>query len=448
MHASPGRTSLGDFTLRIVVILLLVVTALAAWRLRDALMLTFLAAIVAIALHVPVRRLERIGFSRGASVLVTFAGLIAVAVLLIALIVPVFVKQVSSLVDELPNAFDQARDEYDTQASHHDWLPKVDWDQITKGSASDFILKQTGNLSRNIFPFLTGIGGVLANLVVVVFISLFFIISPANYLEALLTLVPRGYRPRALEIFQELGRTLQRWFIGQLISMTLLGMMITFVAGVILGLPNPIALGVFAGLLEFIPNFGSLISVCLAILIALADDPGLVPWVILAYFVTQQVQSNLIMPRIMSRQLSIPAAAILIAQVIFAALFGFLGLLLAMPLAVVIMVLIREIYVFDILNTRPAQIETHVRADGSVFQSVTLDRYRPEALSPGEAAKLFAQGKDPFEDDDRQIVEIVTPPSPALEQAARGQQAVWLAILTLAAAQALALVRSLLSKSE
>jgi hypothetical protein len=261
-----------------------------------------------------------------------------------------------------------------------------------------------------------------------------------------LILVPGSYRPRALLILEQLGQIIQRWFIGQLISMTMLGSLITFITGVVLGLPNPLALGMIAGLMEFIPNIGSIISVIPAILVALAEDPALAPWTILAYIATQQIQSNLIMPRIMSRQIALPAATVLIAQVIAAALFGFMGLLLALPLAIVVMVLVRELYVFDVLNTRSAQIETHARPDGSKFHVVTSERYRPEQLSPGEAARLLARGENPFEFGDNQVIEIVTPPSPVLEQAARGQQAVWIALLALVAAQALALVRTLLSR--
>jgi hypothetical protein len=79
---------------------------------------------------------------------------------------------------------------------------------------------------------------------------------------------------------------------------------------------------------------------------------------------------------------------------------------------------------------------------------VTVDVYRPEQLSPGQAAQGRAEGRDLFTADEGQVVQIITPPSPALEQAARGQQAVWVAILALTVAQALALVRSLLDRGE
>lgn len=437
--------SLGEYTLRIIVTALVIILLLAIWKLRDALLLTFFAIIVAIVLQVPARRLQQVGLSRGLSILVSLLGLISLFVLLVVLIAPVFVAQVSDLIDGLPDTFDSARDEYDRLALENDWLPEIDWDNVAEGDAADFAVEQAGNLSRNIFPFLTGLGGALTSTLFVLLIALFFMTEPTNYLGGLLALVPADYRPRALEIMLLLGDTLRRWFVGQLISMTLSGILIAFATGVVLGLPNAVALGVIAGLMEFIPNFGSIISVIPAVLIALTEDPLLVPVVIVTYLVVQQVQSNLIMPRIMSRQINIPSAAVLIAQIMFAALFGFMGLLLALPLAVLVVVLVREVYVLDVLNTRAAHIEIVAQSDGLKSMMVRTEVHRPPTLTPGAAAQLRAQGQDLSDYQPDQIVEILTAPSPELERVARGQQAVWLAVLTLALAQGLALVRSLLN---
>jgi predicted PurR-regulated permease PerM len=397
-------------------------------------------------LHVPVRRLQRLGISRSLSIGLSLVGTLVLIVLLLVLIVPVFVRQVADLGEQLPDFLDSAQEEYNQLAADNNWMPKIYWNQVTEGDISDFVLEQAGDFSRQIFPFLGGVGGAITNLAFVFFIAIFLIAEPADYLAGLLTLMPRDYRPRAFEIFQMLGQMLQRWFVGQLISMVMSGILITFITGVILGLPNAVALGVVSGLMEFIPNFGSISRVIPAVIIALAEDPVLVPFNILAYLTAQQIQSNVIMPRIMSRQISIPAASILIAQIIGAALFGFLGVLLALPMAIVVMVLVREMYVYDLLNARAAELVTQMRPDGTTFVAVSVDVYRPEQLTPGQAALIQAEGRDPFAAEQGEIIQIITPPSPALEQTARSQQAVWAAILVLTVAQGLALVRSLLGE--
>ena len=446
MQPVTERLTLGDWTLRVFVALLLGTMFVAFWTLRDIFLLTFLAIILAIVLQVPARRLQRFGLSRGLSIGVALVGTVVILVALLVVIVPVMASQVSDLVDKLPAFIDSAQVQYDTQAAKIDWLPKVEWDTVTDGDVKDFVINQAAKLTRNIFPFLSGLGGAITSTVFTFFIAVFFVTEPASYLEGLLTLVPRGYRPRALEIFEHLATMLQRWFVGQLISMTMSGTLIALVTGLVLGLPNAAALGVISGLMEFIPNFGSIIAVVPAVIIALSKDPILVPFTVLAYLVVQQVQSNVIMPRIMSRQISIPAATILVAQIVGAALFGFMGVLLALPLAIVVMVLVREIYVHDMLNARGAHLVTQARPDGTNFTLVTSDVYRPEVLSPGAAALGRAEGRDLFAAEEGQIVEIVTPASPALEGMARGQQAVWLAILALTVAQGLALLRALLGR--
>lgn len=437
--------SLGEWAVRVAIVVLVVALFAGLWAVRNSLMLIFLAVIVALALQVPVHRFERMGVRRGVALLITLVLVLFFVGLLGVLLVSTFVEQMQQLIDQLPDTFDTVRNEYERLSNRYDVLPEIDWDALLEGNSADWLSAQLTNLPGNIFPFVSGVSGLIANVLFILIIALFFVGDPTNYLDGALTLVPQGYRPRALEILVQLAGTLRAWFVGQLISMLMLGTMITFVNAVIIDLPNPLALGVLAGIMEFVPNIGSIISVIPAILVALADDPAKVALVIAAYIVTQQIQSNLIMPRIMTRQIEMPAGVVLSAQVVAASLFGFIGLLLALPLAVLVKVLVRELYVYDVLNSRMARVLTQRRPDGRVTAVVVSEPYRPEQLSPGEAARLQAEGYDPFTAATGQTVEIVTPPSPALERAARGQQAIWVAVFTLVLAQALALVRTLLT---
>lgn len=432
---------MGDWVLRVTFVLMVIALFIGLWTVRNALMLIFLAVIVALALHVPVHRFERLGMGRGLAVLTTLILVALVGGLMGVLLVSTFVEQTDQLIDQLPDAFDQARSEYDRLADQYG-LPEIDWDALLSGEGADLLEEQFRKVPGTLFPFVSGLGGLIANILFILVIALFFVSDPTNYLEGMLTLVPQGYRPRALEILVDLAATLRAWFVGQLISMLTLGGAITVVNAFVLDLPSPVALGMIAGIMEFIPNIGSIISVIPAILFALADVPAKVPLVILAYVVTQQIQSNLVMPRIMRRQIEMPSAVVLSAQVVASVLFGFIGLLLALPLAVLVKVLVRELYVYDVLNSRTARVLTQRRPDGRLSAVVVSEPYRPQQLSPGEAARLQAEGYDLFSGPAGQTVEIITPPSPALEQAARGQQAVWVAVFALVLAQMLALIRS------
>lgn len=440
-----GRMSLAEWAVRVAFAVLVVVLFIGLWSVRNAVMQIFLALIVALALQAPVHRLERMGLPRGIALLITLLLVLVIGVLLSILLVSTVVEQVQELLNQLPDTLDQVQAEYDRLSSKHGVLPEIDWDALREGQSENWLSEQVGAISGQIFPFVSGVSGLIANFLFILFIALFFVSDPTNYLDGTLTLVPQGYRPRALEILVELAATLRAWFVGQVISMLMAGALITFLNAVIINIPSAVALGALSGIMEFVPNFGALVSVSVAILVTLADDPAKIPLVIIGYLVVQQIQSNLIMPRIMRRQIDMPAAVVLSAQVIAASLFGFIGLLLALPLAVLVKVLLRELYVYDFLNSRTARVLTQQRADGRVAAVVVSEPYRPEQLSPGEAARLQAEGYDLFANHPGQTVEIVTPPSPALEQAARGQQAIWVALFTLVLAQGLALIRSLVS---
>jgi predicted PurR-regulated permease PerM len=125
-----------------------------------------------------------------------------------------------------------------------------------------------------------------------------------------------------------------------------------------LGVPAPLAQGVLAGLLNFIPNLGPTLSVILPMGIASLDGPWKPILVFVLYFFIQQIESSLLTPYIMSRQVSLLPALTLLAQVFFASFFGFAGLVLALPLSVVTMIWIRNVLIEDVLNNwrKPPQI--------------------------------------------------------------------------------------------
>jgi predicted PurR-regulated permease PerM len=119
-----------------------------------------------------------------------------------------------------------------------------------------------------------------------------------------------------------------------------------------LGVPLPLANGIFAGLLTFLPNIGAALSVVPPIAISLLDVDA--PWkpiaVLVLYFVVQQVETNLLTPYVMAQQVSLLPAVTLMSQVFFATFFGFLGLLLALPLTVVGQVWLQEVLIKDVLD--------------------------------------------------------------------------------------------------
>jgi predicted PurR-regulated permease PerM len=151
----------------------------------------------------------------------------------------------------------------------------------------------------------------------------------------------------------------------------------------VLQVPLALAHAVLAGLLNLIPNIGPGLSVIPPVTIALLDSPLKAGFVLILYFLIQQFESNLLTPYVMAQQVALLPAVTLIAQVFFATFFGFLGLLLALPLTVVAQVWIREALIKDILNQWSASPKTLAAIDSAIheeYESIEVAESRAEKL--------------------------------------------------------------------
>jgi predicted PurR-regulated permease PerM len=151
----------------------------------------------------------------------------------------------------------------------------------------------------------------------------------------------------------------------------------------VLQVPLALAHAVVAGLLNLIPNIGPGLSVIPPMTIALLDSPLKSGFVLILYFLIQQFESNILTPYVMAQQVSLLPAVTLIAQVFFATFFGFLGLLLALPLTVVAQVWIREVLIKDILNqwhTSPRNLTAIDSAIHEEYESIGVRQDKPESL--------------------------------------------------------------------
>lgn len=173
---------------------------------------------------------------------------------------------------------------------------------------------------------------------------------------------PLARRARVTTILSTIGRQLQWWFVGQLLSMISIGLL-TMLGLTILGVPLAITLGILAGLLNFIPNFGPILAAAPAVLVAFAPhgdqtqlNPALAGYTILLYITIQMLEGWVITPFFQKRAVELPPALIVISQVIFALLLGPIGLVLATPMLAATLVIVRMVYIEDILGDRPVGV--------------------------------------------------------------------------------------------
>ncbi len=207
-------------------------------------------------------------------------------------------------------------------------------------------------LATQAFGVISTTFGVLADIYIVFFLALFLAAQPQLYVDGLVGLVPPAGRKRTRHILDKLNEALLGWLGGTLLSMAIVGVL----SGLglwLLGVRLAGILALFAALITFIPNLGPILALVPALLFALLDGPQQALYVGLLYVGIQAVESNVITPIIQKRLNDIPPALLLLMQIIVGLFAGTLGLVLAAPLLVILMVLVKTIYQEDILGDEP-----------------------------------------------------------------------------------------------
>jgi predicted PurR-regulated permease PerM len=155
-----------------------------------------------------------------------------------------------------------------------------------------------------------------------------------------------------------------------LIQMATIGV-VSFIGLMILGVPLALANALLAGLLEFIPNIGPILSVIPPMAVAVLADPWKPVAVLALYLLIQQFEAYLLVPFVMRRQVSLLPAFTLLSVVIFGTFFGFLGVFLSVPLVIVVKIWVNEVLIKDVLNNWHKPEKENSLQDASITNSET-----------------------------------------------------------------------------
>lgn len=240
--------------------------------------------------------------------------------------------QITDLTKTLPSTVNNAKAKLATTPLGQQILEKTGSDEVSN-KAYKFISS-----------FFNSTFGVFGDVYVVLFLGIFFTFSPKTYINGFISLMPPAAKPGAKSTIERLGYTLTKWLKGQIFAMFII-FTLTGIGLTILGVPMAIALALIAGLLNFIPNFGPLIAMVPAILIALTQSVNKAIIVAALYILVQILESNIITPSIQKKLINIPPALSILAQLFMGILTGGWGLVLATPLVAIVMVVVQEIYV-------------------------------------------------------------------------------------------------------
>jgi predicted PurR-regulated permease PerM len=332
------------------------------WVAHDLIFITFLGILFGLAVASGADFLERFHIPRGVGAVLVVVAFLGVLFGLGAWAAPTLRAQSSELQASLPQALERIEGWIDAHRSGFlgqliPAKPGTPEQPAVPGApppakapeALQGLSGQLGAVTRYLFSFLSSTVAVLGGLLLILFTAIYIGAEPRLYYKGLLHLFPHEARPRAGEVLGAIGASLRKWLVAQLIMMAVIGVA-TALGLSLLGVKAAIALGLIAGLLEFIPMLGPILSAVPGIAMAFLDSPQKALLVALVYWAIQFLEGHVLAPILMKRGVDLPPVITLIGLALMALVFGFLGMMVAVPVLAAVMVAIKMLYVEDVVG--------------------------------------------------------------------------------------------------
>jgi predicted PurR-regulated permease PerM len=314
---------------------------LTMWLLGSAVLPFILGAGVAYLLDPVADRLERSGLSRTMSVVVITGIAVLVFVIAILLVVPVLVRQATALIETWPQMVEGLQRFLTTQFPSI--FPEGSTLSSTLSQMGSAVGERAGELLSTVMGSVAGVISVVALLVIVPVVAFYLLLDWDRMVAQIDTLLPREHAPTIRQLAHEIDEALSGFVRGQGLVMLILGTWYSIMLMVV-GLPFGFFIGIMAAALSFIPYVGTVIGGGTAIGVALFSfwgDPLWIGAVVAVFVIGQVVEGNYLQPKIVGGSIGLHPVWLLLALSVFGALFGFVGLVAAVPLAAALGVIVR-----------------------------------------------------------------------------------------------------------
>jgi predicted PurR-regulated permease PerM len=363
-------TASRNHALRVAVLLFaMYLVAMLLWFASALVFVAFLGILFGLAVSTGVDILERYRLPRGVGAVSIVLGFFLLLVGAASTNMPTIRQQSRELREKVPESLDRLEQ----------WLHKrgivlldttaTDSTGVTTRAAAlrSTVENQVGTAAKYVFPFLSQTVAIVGGVMLIIFMAIYIGAEPEVYRKGVLLLVPLRMRDRAIEVTRAIALVLRKWLVTQLIAMVVIGIVST-IALLILDVQPAFALGLLAGLFEFIPTVGPLLAAIPAVAMGFLDSPEKALTVGLVYWGIQFLENNLLIPLLMKGGVNVPPVVTILGQALMTILFGFLGLMVAVPMMAATIVLVRMLYV-EPDPIPPPTIPTLTPAAGSVAAS-------------------------------------------------------------------------------
>jgi predicted PurR-regulated permease PerM len=316
-----------------------------------ALFLAVLITIVlAIALSAAASPLERRGIPRPIGALLVLMAGLAVLAGVLALVIPTFVHETNQLVNDMPSIVDNLERK----------IGNITNTRPTEvgAHAQHFVRGYTNRPQRLIGPIASvglSLAGIAVALLLIVITAYYMAVRPQPLIEGALRLFPPSRRDHALFVMERLRGAWLGWMRGVMIHMLLSGTLL-YISLSIIGLQFAIVFAVLTALLVVVPYLGVLVGAVPPVLFALTDSPEKALLVLAVYVGVHEVEANLIIPIVMARTAKLHPALVAVGVVVVGELFGFAGLIVAIPIISAVVILVEEFWVKSIEAARKSHL--------------------------------------------------------------------------------------------
>lgn len=333
----------------LIVLTPLALLLLVFWAVPGLLVVTLGGFAVALVLSVPVQLFSRV-MPRGVAIFLAFVILVAVLLLISYVLVPLFLTQVGALIAALPGLV------RNLEAFLIEGLQALDSRNLLPGTPEDFatnlgqdLRTSIGIISSNILGSAVGVVfgtfSIALTLFAIIFVAVSLLSNVRTFKAAFLTSVPARYRWDALELWDSLASALTRYLGGLAFVLAIQGVL-SASALYLIGVPYALALGAWVSITAVIPYLGAWLGAVPAVLVAFSISPGTVALTAAAFLAIQQIEGNLLTPRIQGQTIRVPSVVVFLSVIAGGALWGLMGVLFAVPTLAVLRVL------FDFLRVR------------------------------------------------------------------------------------------------
>ncbi len=324
MNMESGSKTIAISTSSILKILLILLGLVFLYAVRDVLVIVFISFVLAAAMNPTITSLQRRGIPRWVSIALIYVGILAVIGLLVVLVVPLVTDELAQLIRAFPQLYARAF----TALQGSNFSGTI---EKALGSLNSTLSQFTSGLFSGVASFFGGLLAVVGTLVLTFYLT----IQDKGMKSVVVDLSPVKYRPYLTRLFNRIEERLGQWLRGQLLLGAIIAAMI-YLALFLLQVKYALVLALLAGVTELIPIVGPYLGGIPAVIVALSQSPWLALWTIVAYIVVQQLESHLIVPRVMGRVTGLNPIIVIVAVLVGAKVGGITGILFAVPTVIII----------------------------------------------------------------------------------------------------------------